>query len=166
MKEKKFYKKPWFLIFAGIIILSIIMSQGDDKKKETLKESMIETEKETVRETEKETVRETEKETVRETGKEISLEFKNAHNSALSYLDYTSFSREGLINQLEFEGYSNESAIYAVDNIPVNWNEQAAKKAQEYLDYSSFSRQGLLDQLIYEGFTDEQALYGLEEVGY
>ncbi len=91
---------------------------------------------------------------------------KNAIKKAESYLDFTSFSRKGLIEQLEYEGFSNAEATYAVDHISVDWNKQAAKKAQSYLDYMSFSRQGLIDQLIYEGFTAEQAEYGVKSVGY
>ena len=90
----------------------------------------------------------------------------NALEKALSYLNYTSFSRSGLIEQLEFEGFSTEEATYGVDNCGADWNEQAAKKAQSYLDYSSFSRQGLIDQLVFEGFTQEQAEYGVSAVGY
>lgn len=91
---------------------------------------------------------------------------KNALKKANSYLDYSAFSYEGLIGQLEYEGFSNEEAVYAVDNCGADWNEQAAKKAQSYLDFSSFSRQGLIDQLEYEGFSQEQALSGVEAVGY
>lgn len=90
----------------------------------------------------------------------------NALEKALSYLNYTSFSRSGLIDQLEYEGFSTEEATYGVDNCGADWNEQAAKKAQSYLDYSSFSRQGLIDQLVFEGFTQEQAEYGVSSVGY
>ncbi len=48
----------------------------------------------------------------------------------------------------------------------VDWNEQAAEKAQSYLDFMSFSRKGLIEQLVYEGFTKEQAEYGVKAVGY
>ena len=76
------------------------------------------------------------------------------------------FSRQGLIKQLEVEGYSTEASEYAVDNISVDWNEQCAKTAQNYLEYMSFSRDGLYNQLAFEGFTDEQIQYGLSKVGY
>lgn len=90
---------------------------------------------------------------------------RNAVRSANSYLDYTSFSRQGLIEQLEFEDYSTEDATFAVDYVAPDWNEQAAKSAEGYLDYTSFSRQGLIDQLVYEGFTYEQAQYGVDQTG-
>lgn len=97
---------------------------------------------------------------------QLTLAQQNAIGAARSYLEFTAFSRSGLIGQLEYEGYSTEDATFAVDNITVDWNEQAAKMAQQYLDYSSFSRSGLIDQLVYEGFTNEQAEYGVTAVGY
>lgn len=84
----------------------------------------------------------------------------NAIDAASSYLDYSAFSRTGLIGQLEFEDYATADATFAVDYLKVNWNEQAFKSAKSYLDYSSFSLQGLIDQLVFEGFTYEQAAYG------
>lgn len=91
---------------------------------------------------------------------------KNALSKAKDYLAYTAFSYTGLIEQLEYEGFSTEDSTYGADNCGADWNEQAAKMAQSYLDFSSFSRQGLIDQLIYEGFTAEQAEYGVSAVGY
>lgn len=86
---------------------------------------------------------------------------ENAREQAANYLDTSAFSRKGLIDQLEYEGYSIADATYAVDAITVDWSEQAALKAEQYLDTSSFSRSGLLDQLLYEGFTRAQASYGV-----
>ena len=94
------------------------------------------------------------------------LEYGNAIDCAQDYVDLMAFSRQRLISQLEYEGYSNEAAIYAVDNIRVDWNSECAECAQDYLNFMSFSRQGLYDQLAYEGFTDEQIQYGLSQVGY
>jgi TM2 domain-containing membrane protein YozV len=91
---------------------------------------------------------------------------RNAKAKAADYLRFMSFSRSGLISQLEFEGFTTDDATYGVDAIGPNWDEQAAKKAADYLDTMSFSRQGLLDQLIFEGFTPEQAEYGVSYVGY
>ena len=97
---------------------------------------------------------------------EVTISQKNAVKQAQNYLKFMAFSRTGLINQLEFEGYSTEDATYAVDNITVDWNEQCAKKAKDYLDFMAFSRDGLHDQLEFEGFTEEQIQYGLQAVGY
>lgn len=95
----------------------------------------------------------------------LTVSQQNAIESAQSYLSFTAFSRQGLIDQLVFEQYSVEDATFAVDYLNVDWNEQAAKSAQSYLEFTSFSRQGLIDQLIFEGFTPEQAEYGVNAVG-
>lgn len=91
---------------------------------------------------------------------------KNALNSAKSYLDFSAFSYQGLIEQLEYEKYTHEDAVFAADNCGADWNEQAVKKAASYLEFSSFSKEGLIEQLEYEGFTHEQAIYGVEQNGY
>lgn len=91
---------------------------------------------------------------------------RNAIASAKSYLQYSAFSRDGLIHQLEYEQYSTEDATFAADNCGADWNEQAALSAKSYLEYSSFSRDGLIEQLEFEGFTTEQAIYGVEANGY
>ena len=44
-----------------------------------------------------------------------------------------------MIEQLEFEDFTSEQAIYGVDNCGADWYEQAVKKAKDYLDYTSFS---------------------------
>lgn len=100
-----------------------------------------------------------------ESSSNVTLSQKNALKKAKSYLDYSSFSRSGLIKQLEFEKFSLEDATYAVDNCGANWNEQAIKKAKSYLDYSSFSAQGLIDQLKFEGFTQKEAEYAIKSIG-
>ena len=97
---------------------------------------------------------------------QLTISQKNALRTAENYLNFTSFSRTGLIEQLQFEGYSTEDATFAVDTISPDWNQQAAKKAASYLEFTSFSRQGLIEQLIFEGFTPEQAEAGVSAVGY
>ena len=105
-------------------------------------------------------------EEARKAEEQKKLENANCIKTAQQYINYTAFSRSGLISQLEYEGYSTESAEYSVDSLNIDWNNQCAKMAQQYLDYSSFSRSGLYDQLAYEGFSSEQIEYGLSQVGY
>ena len=101
-------------------------------------------------------------------------EQKNAYNAGLSYLEFTAFSKQGLIDQLSSEygeGYPLEVAEFAVNKIEergeVDWVEQAKRSAQNYLDFSDFSKQGLIDQLSSEygeQFTIEQATEAVEAV--
>ena len=96
----------------------------------------------------------------------VTVSQKQAVSMAQEYLNYTAFSKSGLIDQLEFEGFNTEDATYGVENITVDWQEQAVVMAREYLDYTSFSRQGLIDQLTFEGFSTEHATYAASQVGF
>ena len=107
-----------------------------------------------------------EKETVKETENSMTIGQKNALKKAESYLKYSGFSRKGLIDQLEYEGFEENDILFAVDNVKVDWNEECYEKAQSYLKHSSFSKQGLIDQLEFEGFTDDQIAYAINKVGY
>ena len=89
----------------------------------------------------------------------------NARASAEDYLDFSAFSKQGLIKQLKFEGYSQAEAEYAVNAVEADWFAEAEEAAEDYLDFSSFSRQGLVKQLKFDGFTQEQAEHGAESQG-
>lgn len=91
---------------------------------------------------------------------------QNALRSAESYLNIMAFSYSGLIEQLEYGGYTTEEATYAADNCGADWYEQAALSAKSYLGIMAFSKSGLIEQLEYAGFTEEQAIYGAEQNGY
>lgn len=90
----------------------------------------------------------------------LSTERASALQMAHDYLKSSAFSRTGLIEQLEYEGFSKDDATYAVDNCGADWKAQAALMAKQYRKSSAFSHKGLVDQLEYEGFTPEQAEYG------
>jgi hypothetical protein len=92
---------------------------------------------------------------------------QNAVRKAQDYLNYTAFSRQGLITQLVTqEQFSTDDATYAVDSLNADWNQQAAKKAKDYLNYTAFSHASLLNQLIEEEeFTPSQAAYGVAAAG-
>lgn len=99
-------------------------------------------------------------------GTSESPENRNALEGASKYLSFTNFSKKGLQEQLEYEGYSTSAAQYAVNHCGADWNEQAAGKARSYMDMSSFSKSALIKQLEFEGFTHSQAEYGAKSVGY
>jgi hypothetical protein len=101
----------------------------------------------------------------------MSVSQEQAVRSAEDYLDFQAFSKKGLIDQLSSnfgDGFSKADAVFAVNNIEVDWFEQAAKSAKEYLEFQSFSRQGLIDQLASpygDNFTHAQAVYGVDQTG-
>jgi len=90
---------------------------------------------------------------------------ENAKRKAESYIEMSGFSRSGLIEQLKFEGFTENDAKRAIDSMNVNWNTEAEQKAKSYVDMSGFSRSGLIEQLIFEGFTKTQAAHGANSVG-
>lgn len=102
----------------------------------------------------------------------LTLEQENALEQAASYLEYSSFSRQGLIDQMSSEygsGYPVDVATWAVDYLNPDWNAQAVEQAKSYLEYSSFSRDGLYEQLTSaygSQFTPEQANHALAAIGY
>lgn len=92
----------------------------------------------------------------------ITTEQISAIQTAKSYLKYQAFSHDGLVEQLEYEGYSHEDSVFAADNCGADWNAQATACAKSYLKYQAFSYTGLIEQLEYEGFTEEQAQHGAD----
>lgn len=137
------------------------VKKEDSKKEESKKEEYKKEEPK-----KEEPAVQTEAPVVEDTAPDVTMGQKNALQKAQDYLNYTSFSYSGLVEQLKFDGFSEEDATYAVDNCNTDWNSQAAMKALDYLDYSSFSREGLIEQLEFDGFTPEQAEYGATSAGY
>lgn len=96
----------------------------------------------------------------------LTMGQKNALDSADNYLEIMPFSYDGLIDQLSYDGYTEEDARFAADNCGADWKEQAVKSAANYLEIMSFSKDGLIEQLEYDGYTNDQAVYGAEQNGY
>lgn len=97
----------------------------------------------------------------------LDYESQNCYDQAMSYLDFMAFSRNGLIQQLQYEGYTDNAISNALDLLEkyyISWDTEAVKKAQEYMETFSFSQQRLYEQLIHDGFTEEQANYGASYV--
>ncbi|QKY78367.1 lipoprotein [Gordonia Phage Barsten] len=96
----------------------------------------------------------------------VTVSQTQALESAEQYLAYVGgFSRAELIDQLVYEDFSRADAEWAVDNVTVDWFEQAEKSASDYIEFvGGFSYQELVDQLVYEQFTQEQAEHGAKSV--
>lgn len=98
----------------------------------------------------------------------LTDEQQDAVGAAEDYLDFTAFSRKGLIQQLSSDagsGFSKKDATIAVDSMDIDYKEQAVKAAKSYRDFSHFSRKGLIQQLessYGSGFTHDQAVYGAD----
>lgn len=94
-----------------------------------------------------------------------SVSQSNAVSKAKDYLNYSAFSHDGLVEQLEYEKFSHEDAAYGADNCGADWMQQAERKARDYLGYSAFSYTGLIEQLEYEKFTHDEAVHGADSCG-
>lgn len=90
----------------------------------------------------------------------------NALKQAKSYIDIMPFSYSGLVEQLEYEGYTHDEALYGANNCGADWYYQAELKAKSYLEIMAFSKSGLIEQLEFEGFTHDEAVYGAQANGY
>lgn len=90
---------------------------------------------------------------------------QKAVQRAQQYLQTIPFSHDGLVEQLEYEGFSHEDAVYGADACGADWMEQAVLKAKQYLQTTAFSESGLIDQLVYEGFTQAEAEHGVSLCG-
>lgn len=104
----------------------------------------------------------------------LNQEQKNAVASAKNYLNFTAFSKAGLINQLSSEygdGFNAEDAQFAVEYLEehdmVDWNEQALKSAKNYYETMNLSKDGVYEQLVSdfgEQFTPDQAQYAIDHL--
>ena len=90
---------------------------------------------------------------------------QKALDKANEYVDTLPLSREGLIKQLEYDGYTTDVATYAADNCSVNWNKEAKEMAEQYMDSTTYTYKEMVQQLEAEGFTKKQAKFGAKAVG-
>lgn len=90
--------------------------------------------------------------------------FVQAVQQAKSYMSRLSFSFSGLVEQLEYDGFTHEQAVYGAENCGADWFIQAVIQAKRYVSRLAFSYKGLIEQLEYDGFTHEQAIYGADNV--
>jgi hypothetical protein len=80
--------------------------------------------------------------------------------AANDYLDMMAFSKKGLREQLEYDGFPKADAKWAVNHVITDWKVQAVLAAEDYLDTMPMSKAELIDQLEYDGFTPAQAEHG------
>ena len=103
----------------------------------------------------------------------IPAEYESALKNAKAYSDTLCMSKAMIYDQLIHdsevpyygeEKFSAEAAQYAVDNVDVDWKENALKTAQEYSEVLYLSKAAIYDQLIFGQFTLEEAQYAIDNV--
>ena len=90
---------------------------------------------------------------------------QKALDKANEYVNTLPLSHDGLIKQLEYDGYTTDVATYAADNCSANWNKEAKEMAEQYMDSTTYTYKDMVQQLETEGFTKEQAKFGAKAVG-
>ena len=90
---------------------------------------------------------------------------QKALDEANEYIDTLALSHDGLIKQLEYDGYSTDVATYAADNCGANWNKEAKEMAEQYMESTTYTYKAMVQQLEAEGFTRDQAKFGARAVG-
>ncbi len=174
--KKPIYKRWWFWLLVFIVAVGIAGGRGGDgdgnkagldENTEQARDAVDAGNKQPSKEDKSASVKETTGTGTTDAGKEKNTETvsqKNAVRKAEQYLRTMPFSKEGLIEQLEYEGFSNADATYAVNKLNVNWNDQAVKKGKQYLNTMPFSKSGLIEQLEFDGFTNAEAAYGVNQL--
>jgi len=170
-ETKKTIWKRWYMVvlyvFVGLMIIGALLPDSNNSQTNTNSNVNVQPTGNVVNQQNTETITTpTTTPAVEEQSDKATLGERNALKSAQSYLKYSGFSEKGLEDQLDYEGYTSLEINYAINNVEVDWNEEAYESAESYLKYSSFSKQELHDQLEYEGFTESQIQYALEQVGY
>ena len=167
----------WFgiALIALIIIGAIVsLSGGEETNDEKASEIVSSQESEQAEEiaSENEESQESESSESSESSEETDVprEYTNALKSAQNYVDIMAFSEAKLYEQLisEYgEQYPEEAAQYAIDNVEVDYNEEALQSAKNYQETMPMSDDGLYDQLTSEYgelFTAEQAQYAIDNL--
>lgn len=118
--KKPVFKHWWFWVIIAVVLISAIGTSDNtdvesvDTNDTKIEATVPETEKEevSVKETDANVEMEPEAEVETEPEEQLTLAQINALGSAKTYLAFSAFSYEGLIDQLEFEGFTREQTEY------------------------------------------------------
>ena len=97
----------------------------------------------------------------------VPTEYTSALKSGEFYSEIFHMSKAEIYDQLTSEygdQFSAEAAQYAVDNLEVDWKENALEAAKMYQEMFYMSPQEIYDQLIFEMFTAEEAQYAIDNL--
>lgn len=165
-----FKKKRWIISGAAVALIGVVAAAGGGNEAEPTNEPSVAAASSEAGDNRAEPKASTPA-VVAEPEPELTVAQENAVRAAESYLDFTGFSRKGLIRQLSSDagdGYKKADATAAVESLTVDWKEQAVRSAKAYLEFTSFSRQGLIEQLSSDagdGYTVAEAKHAANKVG-
>ena len=150
----------------------------DEKEEKPEKKEEVDTEKEKPKDKkdkDKDKKEEPKQEKPAEEAEEITLEnapkeYKDALKKAEDYVKMIHMSKKRLRDQLiskHGEGYPEKVADFAIENLKVDWKENALIKAKSYKDDMEMPVEKIKEQLMSEygdGFTEEEADYALKNI--
>ncbi|PKE33985.1 Ltp family lipoprotein [Macrococcoides caseolyticum] len=174
VREVKKKRNPFLLGCLGLLLLFILLGAcgallgGNDTKEEKATTEQKNTTKDTTKEDSTTEEVTTEAPETEEKKNEATREQKAALGKAKTYSEMMHMSKQGIVNQLtsEIEGFSQQDAQYAVDNLKADFKENALKKAETYAKTQNMSNDAIYNQLTssIEGFTAEEAQYAVDNL--
>lgn len=99
----------------------------------------------------------------------VPEEYRKALEQAQEYIDTMFLSELGLYRQFNLDytvHFSDEAIEYAVENVNVDYNEEALEAAISHRGNYAYDGEKLYNQLSgnYDGFTEEQAQYAMDNL--
>lgn len=169
--NKPFYKKWWFWLIVGFVVIGSISTAGKSNDTDTSSNKTAKQEVTTKAKTSANSTTKAATNTATKAATEaVPTEYKNALKKAQQYNDTMYLSKKGLYDQLTSEygeKFPAEAAQYAIDHVNADYDKNALKKAQQYQTTMSMSTAAIKDQLTSEygeQFTSDQADYAISHL--
>ena len=162
--KKPMYKRAWLGALAIVIVAGAVGCSDVDNSKE-VNGGSVETVQEVSQNNSENTIAENKSED--KIDDNIPIEYRPVMEKAQFYSDVVNMSKAKMYEELTAGcGFTAEEAQYAVDNVKVDWKENALKTAKTYED-EPISKAGMYDRLTseYEDmFTEEEAQYAVDNI--
>lgn len=158
-QPKPWYKAWWFWVLVVVVIFVLGGMMSDDSDDSSKSDSSSSSSKSSL---------------VKDSSKsqpKVPAEYKNALESAKTYVYDMNMSKKGTYEQLKSKAgdqFSSKAAYWAVNHLTnVNWNEIALKSAKDYEKQQHMSPNAIRDQLVSsagEQFTQSQAVWAVQHL--
>lgn len=91
----------------------------------------------------------------------------NLKEDAKESVKYFGYSEKEAVEQLVKKGYSKKESEKALDDLKIDWVDQATKRGVDHCTNGYYSKAHLIDTLVkYDGFTKKQAEEGVEKMNH
>ena len=165
--KKPMYKRAWLGALAIVIVAGTVGCSDVDNSKE-VNGGNVETVQEVSQNNSENTIAENKSED--KIDNNVPMEYRSVMEKAKFYSDVLNMSKARMYEELTAGcGFTAEEAQYAVDNVKVDWKENALKTAKTYED-KSISKAEIYNQLTSEfydyDFTEEEAQYAVDNLEF